>query len=80
MQKKTYVELSDILAPGRKQKTVIADEVIRCKDVQGLSWGQLTIKINKEGERSGEKVRTLQGYRSLYRSRKRALALLGIRP
>jgi RNA polymerase-interacting CarD/CdnL/TRCF family regulator len=57
--------------PGRKSKDDLAQRVRELKDVTGISWGRLTIKMNEEALRSGLPTRTEEAYRSLYRSRKK---------
>jgi predicted transcriptional regulator len=64
-------------APARQHKTVGAprkdDEaamIVRLKDVNGLSWSQIMIRLNA-GKAMGERL-SQEGYRSLYRSRNKA--------
>lgn len=54
---------------GRTRKDDIADRVVQLKRT-GLSWSQLTIKLNEEARRAGSQERNEEAYRSLYRSRK----------
>lgn len=54
---------------GRKRKDDLAAKVIKLKKT--MSWGELTIKLNKETNDPRDE-KSKEGYRSLFRARKKA--------